>query len=91
MENIWAIQETGEKRDFVLEPTITFVCTERVFMHYLETTFLKEADVSTVGHQKEEIKSMKHSLTILFLKHDLRKCRRVRFYNYFSFAFIYFY
>lgn len=46
--NVWAIRGTGEKR--VPEATSNFVCTERVSMrHYLETTFLEEADVSKVS------------------------------------------
>jgi len=44
-----------EKRVFVLEATNNFVCTERVSMrYYLETTFLEEADVSTVDTKKKK-------------------------------------
>lgn len=38
----------------LLEVASNFVCTEHVSMrHYLETTFLEEADVSTVSLEKD--------------------------------------
>lgn len=55
--NVWAIRGTGEKRVFVPEATSNFVCTERVSMrHYLETTFLEEADVSKVSLDTKKAK-----------------------------------
>lgn len=61
--NVWVIHRTGGKRVLVLEATSNFVCTECVFMrHYLETTFLEEADVSMVSLDTKEktVKLMKY-------------------------------
>lgn len=65
--NAWALMELEEKRVFVLETTSNFVCTESVSMqHYLETTFLEEADVSLEHQEGETVKSMERSLATFF-------------------------